>query len=217
MIKDKKFIYFALIFLFVSMALNFPFPHESPYGETVAWVLNIPVESVNGLQYIGITSLIFLIMSLFFLVKSLEKYHGRFVVLAIMVAMFTPPFLASSFQKYFATGIYAISYERDISSCSFEMTNETTLHGECELPFENYSRDDAQFTIEFFDEHEDDVKTISLMNTDSPYEVSLSGKERKRVKIDTDIDVSQMESHIESGDLWNMNIIIKSGERIRKL
>ncbi|PEJ33296.1 hypothetical protein CN689_12255 [Peribacillus butanolivorans] len=85
MIKDKKFIYFALIFLFVSMALNFPFPHESPYGETVAWVLNIPVESVNGLQYIGITSLIFLIMSLFFLVKSLEKYHGRFVVLAIML------------------------------------------------------------------------------------------------------------------------------------
>ncbi|AXN38334.1 hypothetical protein DTO10_07740 [Peribacillus butanolivorans] len=77
-------------------------------------------------------------------------------MLAIMVAMFTPPFLDSSFQKYFATGIYAISYERDISSCSFEMNNEKTLHGECELPFENYSRDDAQFTIEFFDEHEDD-------------------------------------------------------------
>ena len=79
------------------------------------------------------------------------------------------------------------------------------------------SRDDAQFTIEFFDEYEDDVKMISLMNIDSPYEVRLRGKERKRVKIDTDIDVSQMESHIESGDSWNMNIIIKSGGKNQKI
>jgi hypothetical protein len=95
-----------------SLVLNFPFPHESPYGETIASILNIPVQSVNGLQYVGIASLTLLIASLYFLTKSVEKYHGRVVLLAIVIALFAPSMIASSFQKTFATGIYADSFFR---------------------------------------------------------------------------------------------------------
>ncbi len=58
---------------------------------------------------------------------------------------------------------------------------------------------------------------VSLMNNNDPYEVKLKGNERKTVKIESNIDVSNMENHIEQGSSTGVNIIIKSGEKIRKL
>ncbi|WP_339217014.1 hypothetical protein [Ornithinibacillus sp. FSL M8-0202] len=55
------------------------------------------------------------------------------------------------------------------------------------------------------------------MNNNDPYEVKLKGNERKTVKIESNIDVSNMENHIEQGSSTGVNIIIKSGEKIRKL
>lgn len=83
MIKNKKNLTLALILFVTSIILNFPFPHEIPFGETVASVLNIPIRTVNGLHYVGIASLALFIASLYFLTKSLEKYHGRFILFAI--------------------------------------------------------------------------------------------------------------------------------------
>jgi hypothetical protein len=219
MMKNRKLFYLALILFITSMALNFPFPHEDPYGETIVSVLNIPVRSTSGLQYVGIASLILLIASLYFLTKSVKRYHGRLVFLDIIIAIFAPMFAASSFQKTFATGIYAVSYERDLSNCRFDMVDKTMLHGECELPFENYSKNDVSFTIKFYEEYyfEDDVRMISLMNNNAPYEVTLKGNERKNVKIETNIDVANIENHVESGGSTSVNIIIKSEEKMRKL
>ncbi|ETI68503.1 hypothetical protein [Neobacillus vireti] len=219
MIKDKKFFFVAIILFFISMILNFPFPDENPLGETVATLLNIPVKSSNGLLYVGITSFLLLILSLFFLSKSLKKYHGRFILLSIVVAIFLPPFIVDLFQKTLATGIYAISYQKEESNCRFEMMGETTLHGVCELPLENYSKNKIQFTIEFYDKYDfkEDLPMVTLMNKNAPYEVRLRGNQSERVKIETDIDVSKMKNHIESGNASSVSIIIKSGERIRKL
>jgi hypothetical protein len=138
---------------------------------------------------------------------------------AIVIALFAPLMIASSFQKTFATGIYAVSYERDWSNCQFEMVDETTLRGEYELPFESYSRNDVQFTIEFFEKYyfEDDVRMVSLMNNNAPYMVKLKGNERKTVIIESNIDVSNIENHVEQGSSTGVNIIIKFGEKIRKL
>lgn len=219
MIKSKKMLYLALIIFIAFLALNFPFPHESPYGETVALVLNIPIQSVDGLQYVGIASLVLLFASLYFLTKSVKKYHGRVVLVAIIIALVAPSIIASSFQKTIATGIYAISYERDISNCRFQMIDTTTLHGECELSFENYSRNDVQFTIEFYEKYniEDDIQMVSLMNNNAPYEVTLKGNQSGMLKIESNIDVSKIENPITSGGSTGVNIIIKSGEKIRKL
>lgn len=219
MIKSKKMLYLALVLFIGFLVLNFPFPHESPYGETVASVLNIPVQSVNGIQYVGIASLVLLIASLYFLTKSVKKYHGRVVLLAFIIALVAPSMLASSFQETVATGIYAVSYERDISNCRFDMIDATTLHGECELSFKNYSRNDVQFTIEFYEKYniEDDIQMVSLMNNNAPYEVRLKGNQSGMVKIESNIDVSKTENHVTSGGSTGVNIIIKSGGKVRKL
>jgi hypothetical protein len=201
------------------MALNFPFPHENPYGEEIVSVFEIPVKTVNGINFVGITSLVLLIVSLFFLVKALNKFQVRFVAVAIIVAIFTPPFVASSFQKTFATGIYAISYDSVHSKCSFKKISETTLQGSCELPFKNYSKNDVQFTIEFYKHYafEDETPLISLLNNHAPYKVRLSGSESKRIKIETNIDALQLENQMDSGEVTDVPIIIKTEKRTRKL
>jgi hypothetical protein len=219
LIKNRKLIYIAIVPFIISMALNFPFPHKNPYGEAVLTALNIPIQTVNGYYYVGIASLLLLIASLTLLGKSLAKHHVRFQFLAIIIAIFIPPFLASTIQKTVATGIYAISYQSDESNCDSELKNETTMHGVCELFFENYNRGNTQFTVEFYEHYpfEGDLKVLSLMNNEAPYEVTLSGRERKRVIIETDIDVSQMENHVDSAHASEVTIIIKSGEKMRKL
>ena len=83
------------------------------------------------------------------------------------------------FKKPCNSYLYAISYGSNESHCSFEMINETTLHGDCELALKNYSRNDVQFIIEFYEQYkvESDERMVSLMNNNAPYEVRLRGQE----------------------------------------
>lgn len=201
------------------MVLNFPFPHGNPLGQTASSILNIPIKTSNGLHYVGITALLLLIVSLFFLVKALKKYKARVTLIAIAVAIFAPLLLVDLFQKTFATGIYAISYEREESVCNFEMVNGKTLHGLCELTLQNNSEDQVGFSIDFYEEYlfEDNLPMVYLMNNSAPYVVSLNGKEKKRLKLETTIAVSNMSILIQSGESRFVNIIIRSGDKTRRL
>jgi hypothetical protein len=212
LIKNKKFLYIGLLLIFASMVLNFPFPHDYPFGQPIFEVFNIPIRSVNGMHYVGLVTLVFLLVGLYFWGRGLKKYNGRLVVLALVFAMVTPQYVANAYQKTLAMGIYAISYDREGSFCRFEMTDETTLNGVCEIPFENYSNDDVRFTIEFYDKYafDDEVKMLTLMNEGGPYEVNVKGKERLRVKIEENIDVSGIKNHVKSGEATGFNLIIKS-------
>ncbi|WP_335376054.1 hypothetical protein [Bacillus sp. JJ1122] len=58
---------------------------------------------------------------------------------------------------------------------------------------------------------------MTLLNHNRPYEVFLHGKEKRTIKIEAEIDVSQMESHVENEEASIVNLMIKSGQKIRKL
>ncbi|MBT2692088.1 hypothetical protein J7E32_03655 [Bacillus sp. ISL-55] len=201
------------------MALNFPFPHEYPVGQDVFSALNIPLKSINGLHYVGITSLTLLIISLYFLGRSLKMYHNRMVLIAILLAFFLPLELVSAYQKTLASGINAVHYDRENSHCTFEMKNDTTLSASCDLPFENYNNGPVQFNIKFYEKYlfEGETPLLSLMNEGGPYNVILNGKEREIVTIETEIDLSQLEVESMSGEAWEVNVMIKDKGKVRKL
>lgn len=219
MLKNKRTLVIAVILFLFSMALNFPFPHEYPKGQDIFSTFNIPIKSINGLHYVGITALLFLILSLYFLTKSLEIYHKRMVVIAILLFMLLPIELVSAYQKTFATGIYAIHYDRETSSCQFGMKDETTLTATCQLPFENHSNNIVRFNIEFYEKYpfEDETPMLSLLNEGGQYNVALHGKERKTVIVETEIDLSTSGVGSVSGDAWMVNIMITEGDKVRKL
>lgn len=214
MIENKKMFYTAIILFVALLIFILPFPNEISLGETIATHLNLPIRSANGL---GITLFALLMASLFLLNNSMDKYNTRAIVIAILIVIFSPSIIVSSFQKTIATDIYAVTYESQFSSCHFDKINKKTLHGECILPFKNYSSNDVKFSIEFYEKYDDGLQMATLMNNNAPYEVELKGKQTKMVNLESDIDVSKMKKHIEGGSARGVNIIMKSGKKMRKL
>lgn len=145
----------------------------------------------EGLITVGIVGLFLLIIGLLFLVNSLKKYRGRIGFLVFLLFIFVLGFMVSAYQETFATGVYAVFYSNEDSECSFEAKSEDTLHGACELCFMNYSNQDISFTVE--SNEDDDPPMVSLMNNNAPYKIKLGAKETKRIKIETDIDVSDIQ------------------------
>lgn len=219
MLKNKKLLSISLILFVISFVLNFPFPHEYPYGESIVSILNIPIRTTHGLHVVGVASLLLLIASLYFLAKALKKHKGRFVLLAILLALFFPPFLADTYQQTLATGIYAISYDEETSGCNFEMLNDKIMQVDCEFSFHNYSNDNITFNIDFYETYtfEDDHRMVSLLNLIEPYEVTIKPKISDTVKVETEIDVSEIKTHVTNGSASHINLMIRSGDKLRKL
>ncbi|ODG93957.1 hypothetical protein BED47_01950 [Gottfriedia luciferensis] len=218
MLKHKKFFYISIILFLISVAFNFTFPNDETLGAKFS-VNNIPITKETGLNYVGITSILLLIASFYFLSKSFKKFRVRIILIALFISVITPSFLANAYQKTMATDIYAVSYERSKSRCNFEMKNETILHAECELPFKNYRNSDVLFTIDFYNKYpfEDEGAMLSLMKKNAPYKVKLGRNESKVVKIETDIDVSTIKNHVDSGETTEVHMMIISKGKSRKI
>ena len=217
MITNKKMFYTAIILFVTLLILSLPFPNEGYLGESIATDLNIPVRSEGGLSYIGLSFFFILFASLFLLNNSIDKYNIRAILIAVLIAIFGPSSFVSLYQKTFATDIYAVSYDGDMSSCNFHMIDKNTLQGECMLTFKNYSSNDVKFSIEFYEEYDDDFQFVTIMNNNGPYEVKLKGNQRKAEKIESNIDVSKLKEHISGGSAMGVKIIMKSGKKMREL
>ncbi|MFV8829960.1 hypothetical protein [Alkalihalobacterium sp. APHAB7] len=131
MIRNKKLFYIAIGLLLFILFMNLPFPHHYSLGELIGTFFGIPVRSVTGIHYGNIFLLFLIIGGLFALSRSLEKYRGRFVLLALFILIVGPSYIVDVIQNTFASDIYAVSYERHASHCIYEMINDDTLRGEC--------------------------------------------------------------------------------------
>ncbi|UTR12695.1 hypothetical protein MM300_10655 [Evansella sp. LMS18] len=216
MIKNRKYLYIAGILFLIAMAINFPFPHG--YGEAVGQssFFTITLTTMHGVNSFGIITLIIFLGSLYFFLSSLEKYHWRLLLAALLLFTFLPLVLISFYQNTLAKDIYAVSYDSTESHCEFAQAGR----GACELVFENHSSEEVQFTIEFHEEYwfEEDFRSLSLMNNGAPYEVELKGKERRTVKIETDID-SFASGYDFGGEyiIYEISLIIYSEQGHRRL
>ena len=168
LITNKIMFYTAIVLYVALLILSLPFPNDGYLGETIATDFNIPVRSEGGISYIGFSFFFIFFTSLFLLNNSIDKYNIRLILMAILIAIFGPSSFVSLYQKTFATDIYAVSYDRDMSSCNFDMIDKKTLHGECMLPFKNYSSNDVKFSIEFYEEYDDEFQFVTIMNNNSP-------------------------------------------------
>lgn len=213
--NNKKFtISFFLLFLLIIITI--PFPHAYSLGEALFMKLNIPTRIFNGFHTVGLISLLLLIVGMYILVQSLKKYRIRIALLTLLIIFIAPVFLVGLFQKTFATGIYAVSYEAEESYCEFSRIDDVTLLGVCELIFKNNRNEPVTFSIEFYEEP-DDIPMVSLMNRASPYLVSLNAKEEQLVVFEAEIDVSGLENYVESGNAQWIQIIIEDNGKRREL
>lgn len=218
MIKNGYFFSIALVLLFMCMMLTVPFPNTLHIEQAIS-VLNGLIKTENGYQREGILTLILLFVSLCFLAKAVKNYRILWGISAIILFIFAPSILVNAYQHTYAKGIAAISYDVEKSDCQFKMVDDFTLKGSCLLPLQNLSSDEVTFNIEFYESYwyEDAVRMVSLMNEDAPYEVTLKGNEKKWVRVEALIDVTEIENHIEKGTVSGVHIIIDGGVEKRKL
>ncbi len=217
LIVRKKFFILSLILFLIVYFLNLSFPHDMPLGEALISNLGLTARSSTGIHYLGILLLVLFASSLFFLSNSLKKYEIRFILLTIVILIFTPPFFIHAFQRTMATGIYALDYEKERSKCEFEMLDKTHLSGKCELFFVNYSSDPVTYQLTFTEPPFDRPPMVSLMNNRAPYSITLQGNEERWVDLEAEIDTSRMKEYIESGEANGVGIIVKDGDQYREL
>lgn len=219
MISNKRTFYLATIITVLMMIINFQYPHAYPFGEMILKKLNIPTKFGGGFHIVGISVLVLLIVSLYLLLQSISKHRIKVVLLYFLILGFTPGIIISLFQSTVASGIYAISYESENSFCEFDMIDQTTLYGKCELPFHNHDNEQVSFTVELQEEliFEDDMPMLSYMNEASLNKVTLDAKETRTIILEQEVDMSDTENHITGGEASHFPIIISDNGKQREL
>lgn len=223
--KRTAFLITAVLLYVLTMFLIFPFPHQTPFGTQIFKGLGIPaysnMEHEMGFHYVGITAVVFLLISLILFHQLLPKWNGRVVLTCILFFLLGPLGLINVYQTFIASGVHAISYEKEWSECTYELNEaEMVAHIECILALENKGRSDVHFEIElverFYFSH--DAKTYSYLNDLGPHLVELYSKDKKFVRLEGQFNVSNEENYIFSGQSNGIDVIIRDDAgRKRKL
>ena len=217
-VRNNKRLYIAIGIFILVMIVNSPFPHEVPFSAGSSWIMNIPINDADGFNLSGLILLTILCVGVYLLATSLEKYRVRLVFLALFLYLTLPLFTINVYQNTFASGIYAIDYELDSSECNFEQLDDKRMRVICNLPLENLSNDEVKFDIRFLNVSllGDQRKLVPLINESGPFEVSLQGRETKMVRIQTEVDISRLNSYSDGGST-HVYIEIVQGKKTRRL
>lgn len=209
MIKNRSLFIFSCLFFLAFIIFNFPFPHAAPIGELLfssfEWPYNVNIAASIALFLLG--------LCLVSLVKSLNKFKLRVVLITVFTAFSLPLLTVKAYQQSVAAGIYAVDYDSQASRCQLEKTSDKTMLIQCELTFENYSNSDVQFMLQFV---ERDDMFQEFLHAIGPIKVKLP-PDRSTVQIDEELDISEFKNLIDSGEGTGMAIIIEAEGKLRKL
>ncbi|TYS16613.1 hypothetical protein FZC78_11510 [Rossellomorea vietnamensis] len=189
MVKNKLALIGSGIILVICMFLYFPFPNNVMIDSRTSF-MSFPIRDVDGYNPLAIIGSILFIIAMVLLVKGLEKYHFRAVVLTAFAYAVLPLVLIPLYQETFARGIAAVSYD-DEGTCDFASVREGLLKGECTLNLQNRSNKPVTFEVVFMESPylKEDKRIESLMNESGPNLVTLSPNSKESVQIEKLLDL----------------------------
>ncbi|WP_113927983.1 hypothetical protein [Bacillus sp. P14.5] len=217
MVKNKlALISSAVIFCFC-MFLFFPFPNNQML-EARTTFMSFPITEADGYNPLAIVGSVLFIVAMVLLVKGLEKFRFRAVVITAFVYTVMPLLLVIVYQETFARGIDAISYYGN-GTCDFESESEETMNGECKLNLHNRSGRPVTFEIEFLDSFymKKDIRLVSLMNVNGPYSITLQPNSKEIIQLEELLDVSHIENRVGGGSSMDVHFKISDGKKTRIL
>jgi len=213
MLKNKPALYVSASLIVVAMIMSFPFRLNSPYGPERTSVLSIPTRTVEGPVYVGMITVSILLLGLVFLVLALKKYKARAVIITILLFVFGPLKIAEAYQTTFASGLDAISYDKERSTCSYEAKDETTMTSQCELYLQNHSKEDVTFKLTFYEE---EFSTGSrYMNDAGPLEVTVPKQNQDPITVKRELKLEKEQPF--SGSDSHFNVILEAEGKKRIL
>lgn len=216
MIKNKFFIILSFIILGICIFLFFPFPNNHLLNVGMTF-MSFPIRDVDGYITRGIIGSVLFVIALVLLVLGLNKYHKRSIFIVCIIYTILPLLLVGAYQRTFATGIYAVSYDGE-GYCETIEINENTVDGQCEIKLVNHSNEDVTFTMELLDDNfssDEQIRLASLLNLAGPLTFTLSAKEEKTIHMKEKIDISDIRENAAVGTSNNVHFKLIDGEKER--
>ncbi|WP_339148569.1 MULTISPECIES: hypothetical protein [unclassified Sutcliffiella] len=212
MFKNKPALYISVSLIAIAMMMSFPFKLSAPYGPERVSILAIPTRTVEGPVYLGMIIVSILLLGLVFLVLALKKYRARAVLIAILLFVFGPLKIAEAYQDTFATGLDAISYDRDRSTCSYEKKNDITMTAHCELYLQNHSKEDVTLMLTFYEEEY--AIGSHYMNGAGPFEVTVLKQNQNPIIVKRELKLEKEQPFSGSDSHFNVIVEAKGKKRI---
>lgn len=217
MIKNRIALISAVVLLAICMFLFFPYPNNPLIGTTVTF-MSFPIQNGDGFVWKGIVASSIFLIAMALLIYGLKKFYVVAAVLVLILYALLPDYLVTAYQKTFASGIDAISYDQN-GECTFDtLEYNARMKGECELTLKNHSHQPVSFELEFMDTGfgQEEMKMESLMNIAGPYKLTIEGNQTEFIELNEVLDVSDVADHIYSGSTSDVHfkLIEKKKERI---
>ncbi|WP_139084999.1 hypothetical protein [Bacillus sp. FJAT-27264] len=132
----------GLILFVVLIVLSIRYPGTDSWMSILLNTFGIPLYSSpatrTGLHYSGIVSLILLLTSIAFFNMSLSRHRLLLFIVFMILLTKVPDRLVSSYQRLFASGVYALELKPEKIICKYKLEG-ATYNGQCQLPVRNYS------------------------------------------------------------------------------
>ncbi|MEW9502448.1 hypothetical protein [Jeotgalibacillus marinus] len=217
MVRNKVALIGSAVILCVCMYLYFPFP-DNEMIDARSTFMSFPISNQDGYNMLGIFGSVLFIIAMILLVRGINKYHFRTIVIALFGYTLLPVLLITMYQETLADGIAAISYDGK-GTCHFEHVSEDVLNGECNLLLHNRSSEMVSFEIEFLDSffRDDDIRMESLMNVNGPHSITIEANREKSIQLKELLNLSDVPNHIFGGTSMNIHIKLIDGETTRVL
>lgn len=153
-IRDKRQFRNALIGVAFIIILIIRFPNGYTWMEWALSIIGIKtVFDIGNGQLIltGLPILVGMLICLRMLYRSLNR--RRFITIVLVIYAFTnlPAYLVSSYQSLFASGIYALSFDKTIASCEYEYSEpDSAWEGTCRVKVENHRNKDVNIQLTLY-------------------------------------------------------------------
>ncbi|MFK3936465.1 hypothetical protein ACI2JA_02980 [Alkalihalobacillus sp. NPDC078783] len=146
MIRNKWFLFSSILIFIGLMIYRLPYPNIRFIGSGSNDVFVFNLSGHTGVQWLEWISLILYIISIVLFVRSLTYHRAVLTVLMVIIIGWLPMRVVELYQYTFATGVDAVTYNDEESSCTYD--GRDTM---CVVELKNHSSDDVEFLLNIYD------------------------------------------------------------------
>lgn len=139
LIHSRRALTISVVLFILVMTLSFRFPGSSSIIERIFMTIGVPTSSEGygmGIQYANIFVLSLIMILLFTANYALSRGRTMIVVVLFIVISTGPNWLTTNYERYLASGIYAVTVDMKESRC-FYTIDQGKFTGHCQLTMIN--------------------------------------------------------------------------------
>ncbi|MEY8751053.1 hypothetical protein [Alkalicoccobacillus gibsonii] len=143
----NKWLLMGSVFIFILLIIyRLPYPNTRFIGSGSSDLFLFNLSSRTGVELMEWISLILFVIAIVLFVRSLTDHRAVLTVLMVITVGWLPMKVVELYQFTFATGVDAVSYNDEESSCTFD--GRDTM---CEVELKNHSSNEVEFLLNIHD------------------------------------------------------------------